>query len=141
MEDPALLAELVDEGADAGGGSADHDHLGAVLVREVHVGGGENAGVVAMLDLDQAIRELTRLMVVNQRNGANDLMLLVRPLLLDEALANEVADEFGAIGVLTGLHQPLEALGQRSIERHAQARECGQRRTSDRFLRAATHSV
>jgi len=141
VQDAALLAELVGEGADAGRGTADHDHLGAAFVREMDVGGGQDAGVVVVLDFDQAIRELPRLMVVNQCNGADDLVLFVGPFLLDEAFADQIADILRAVGVPAGLHQTFEPLGQRFFQRHAQTRQCGQGSISSWLSRATTPAV
>ena len=125
VEDAFLLAEGVGQSPDGFGIAADHDHLGAKVVGQVDVGAGQDFIVVVVLDVDEFVTELAGVVVVDQVDGADDLLVGVGPLLLDELLPDGVADELGSVGVAGGFDEPFELVGQGFFQGHAQSDEFG----------------
>jgi hypothetical protein len=72
------------------------------------VRGGQDMPVMLVLNLHQLIREKTRPMIVNHRDGPDYFLALIRPFLLHQPLTDQVAEVFRAIRVPAGFHQSLE---------------------------------
>jgi hypothetical protein len=100
--------------------AADRDHLEAVIVVEVHVKARENRVEVVMLHLRESVRQLACVVIVDEGNGADDL-LVTFPLLANERLPCEVAQRLRAVHVLAAPAQAVEALQELRIHGYAQA--------------------
>ena len=66
-------------------------------------------------------------MVIDKRDGGDRLLVLI-PLLPDQAISNQVADGLGAIGIFSPLDQAIEIHKEMLVERDAE---------SDKLLHAA----
>jgi len=91
---------------------------------EVDVSGGQDGGVVRVLEVREFLAELGAVVVVDEGDRADDLGVRV-PLRFDELLADHVADELGAVRVSAAAYQALQTLEQRLFDRQAQPHEFG----------------
>jgi len=80
------------------GTPSNNGHLKAVVVVQVHVGGGQNVGVVLMLDSEQLFVEPWCVVVIKEHNRA-DCFPVPLPGALHQKVANKVSDELGAVRV------------------------------------------
>ena len=91
VHDAFEAAHAVGECAQDIGLAADHDHLGAVVVIEVHVRAGQYVGVVLVLQLVELVAQAGLVVIVNQGNGPQDFFA-GGPLLVDELVVGIAVD-------------------------------------------------
>ena len=96
------------------------DGLEAVVVVEVHVRAAEHVHVLVVLDVDELLRELALVVVVDDREHAGHLLARL-PRVLHQALADHVAHQLGARRVAAARHAPVQLLEQTRGQRHAEA--------------------
>ena len=70
-----------------------HEHLQAMVVVQMEVHARHNVAMEVVLDMGQLFRQITHLMVVDKRDGADRLFVLI-PFLPDERIANKIAKRF-----------------------------------------------
>ena len=68
------------------------------------MGRGQHVSGKPVLDLGQTLGQPARMMVIDQGNGAQQV-LAGGPFLIDEAISDQVADEFRAVFIVAGGHQ------------------------------------
>jgi hypothetical protein len=66
VQDTLFLPHMVKQVSDVGGLASNHDHFGANVFVQVHVGGGQNLGRVVVLNLDQLFTQAALVMVVKK---------------------------------------------------------------------------
>lgn len=80
-----------------------HDqHFKTVIVVEMHVHAGHDVPLEVVLDMRELPREVTHMMVVDERDRRDRFLVLV-PFLTDKIVADQVAQRFGSVGVLPAL--------------------------------------
>ena len=72
----------------------DHQDLEAVMRIEVDMQSGDDGFIRLVLQLGQRVGQLVHLVVVDDGYGTDHVGMLVSLLLLDEAVADQVADRF-----------------------------------------------
>ncbi len=100
------------EAPDLSGLTSQYDDLEAVVRVEVDVQRGDDLLVVGVLVLGELVGKIGRVVVVDERHGADRLVLADLPLLFDERVSNEVADRLGAVHVALIGDEGVEALEQ-----------------------------
>ena len=98
-------------------GAAQHDDLEAVVGVEVHVQRRDDLLVVGVLVLGELVGEVAGVVVVDQRDGADDLAVAGVPLLLDERRPDQVAERLRAVDVALLGDERVEALEQALLDR------------------------
>ena len=99
--------------------AADGDNFQAVIVIEVDVLGGDDRSVAVVLNVSQFSDDITFVMIVDQYNGADNLVARL-PFRLNQSGTDQVADGFGASRTTLGLDLPVELGHQILIERYAE---------------------
>ena len=106
--------------ADRGPLASGDQHLETVIVVEMHVHSGQNVSLKIVLDMSKLPRQVRHMMIVDERNGCDRLPILI-PLLPDQMVPNQVADGFGAVGILAPIDQTIEIDEEMLIERDAES--------------------
>lgn len=100
------------------------DHLEAVVVVEVDVGGSEDHGAGGVLDLGEFLGEVWDVMVVDEGECADD-GLVGGDVVGEEGFADEVTDGLGAVFVAAAGDELVELFEEIFVERNAGAAELG----------------
>lgn len=103
--------------------AVDDEDFEAGVVVEVSVAGGDDQGVVGVLEFGQLLRDAVGVMVVDEGDGADDGGVLAGGLFGDKAITNEIAEGLGAIGVAEGGDEGVKADEEIGIECNADAAE------------------
>jgi len=115
--------EAVGEALDAGRGAVDDQDLEAGVVIEVGVAGRDDQVVVLMLEAGELISDAVGIVVVDEGDGANDGGVGGGGAFGDEAVANEIAEGFRAVGVAAAGDGAVELCEEGGIESDADAAE------------------
>jgi len=89
----------------------DHQDFKAMMFIEMDVQRGPKKLLVLVLKVGEGVAQVADGVVVDDRDGADDLPILV-PLLLDERVTDEIANRLRSIGVALLLDDPIEAFEQ-----------------------------
>ena len=106
---------------------------------EVDVQRRDDLLVVRVLVLGELVGEVVRVVVVDERDGADGLGVAGLPLVLDERAADEVAQRLGAVDVGLLGDELVEAVEQALVDRDAEADEVGH--GASPFAIAACHAT
>jgi len=87
------------------------DYFQAIIGVEMHVSGGENVFVRVMLNFVELIREMGAVVVVDHGKRGDDGFVAVN-LVGDQAIANQIAQSFGAILVAVRGNPAIELIEQ-----------------------------
>ena len=79
--------------------AAHHQDLQAVVVIQVHVQGGEDRVMEVVLDIGEFLVQQAHVVIVDQGDGAHHLAFGRFPGLLDQLVADQVAERLRAVGV------------------------------------------
>jgi hypothetical protein len=135
MQHPSLLSQTITYGTQHGRFTATDDHLGAQMVVEVDMGGGQNCTMVIVLELGELLVYPTGVMVVHQGDGSHRLALTHLPFLCNHPLSDHVAKELGSIAILAPPNHLFEPSGQVMIDGKAESNELAHDGTSVLRLR------
>ena len=84
------------------------------IVVEMRVSGGDNEVVVRVLRFSELFGDAGGMVVIDQRNGANDGGIGRGGLLADQPVANQIAKGFGAVRIAAlrnGAVKPVQEIG------------------------------
>jgi|HubBroStandDraft_1064217.scaffolds.fasta_scaffold786608_2 hypothetical protein len=87
------------------------DYFQAIVGVQMHVGGGEDVFVRVMLNFVEPIREMGAVVVVDHRKRGDDGLVAVN-FIGDQAIANQIAESFGAILVAASGNPAIELFEQ-----------------------------
>lgn len=93
MLDSAGAKQRVRNGLHLGSRTLDGDHLEAVVVIEMDVRGRKDVIVMVVLYVRKAIRQITLVVIVDERNRSNDFVV-TGPLFLNQGVTNEMTQRF-----------------------------------------------
>ena len=111
---PFETDEKVGEVFDARGLAVDDQHFKTGIVIEMRMRGGNNQVVVFVLRFSELLGNPMGMMVVDERDGADDGRVGRGGALADQPVANQVAKGFGTVRVsalLNGTVEPIEEIG------------------------------
>ena len=122
--EPSVLHALQPDQAagelfDLSGSAMDNENFQARVVVEMRMTGGYNQFVVRMLQFSQPLGNTMGVMVVDQRDGSNNRGIGACRSLRDQAIANQVAEGFGPVGIAQPGDEIVEAFEEIRIERYA----------------------
>lgn len=100
----------------------DHQDFKTMMFIEMDVQRGPKKLLVLVLKVGEGVAQVANGVVVDDRDGADDLPILV-PLLLDERVTDEIANRLRSIGVPFLLDDPVETIEQMAFDRNAEALE------------------
>ena len=103
--------------------SANNQHLQAVVMVKVYVQRRKDGFVELMLQLEELLVQHPDVVVVDQRDRADDLGVGRLPGLLDQLVANQVAKGLRAIVVAATADQGVETLKKIGVNGHADPRQ------------------
>jgi len=107
-----------------GAGLTAHDqNFQAIVVIEVHVQSGEDGAVEFVLQVDQFIAQHAYVVIVNQRDGAHHAAIGGLGHLLDELVADQVAEGLGSTGIAALFDEAVEFVEEVGIDGDADAGE------------------
>jgi hypothetical protein len=96
---------------------------------EMHVQGGNDRVVMGVLMLGQLVGQVTGVVVVDQGDGADrGGRLVAADLVLDQGVADQVADRLGTVDIAFVGNQVVEAFQQLLVDGDAEAGEVGHTR-------------
>lgn len=124
VENALLALKAVGQSPDGGSLAANHDHLRTQVMVEVDVGCGEDHTGEVVLLLGEAFGQAARVVIVEKRDGSEQHLVCL-PLLLDEVIANEIADELGAVAVLMISDLALKPVEERFFDGDGEADDVG----------------
>lgn len=124
MQDALLFAQGVGHRADRTGSAAQHDRLGAQIVAQVDVGGGQHDIMMVVLRVHQFRAELSLMVVVHQSDGAQSHLILL-PFFLYEVFTQQIAQELRAVGVTALIGEPFKLGVEVFVEREGSTDEIG----------------
>jgi hypothetical protein len=108
--------QLLGNRLDCLGDSLNYKYLKTVIVIEVDVECGEDLLMMLVLHIRKLLAEHADVMVIHQSNGANYLAIGRLPSLLNQFLANQIAECFGPVGITSGGNQFVELSQQARID-------------------------
>ncbi len=94
--------------------------LTAIIVIQVDVLGGNDGVEEIMLNVVDPVQDRPLVMVINNRDGS-DHFLISRPFLLDQFLADQIAQSLGTIGILSRSDQAVKPLQKHFIQRNTKS--------------------
>jgi len=94
-------------------------------VIQMHVQRGKHCGVIVMLQLGEPFGKQAGVVVVDQRHGPENLGIGRLPGLLDEFIADQVAERFRAVGISPLGDQLVELLQKIAADGHANSAQVG----------------
>lgn len=124
MQHTFLLTEGIGHRANRTRFAPQHNGFSTQIVAQVDVGGSEYDVVVVVLHIVEFTRELSLVVVVDQRDGAQGFLIFF-PFLLHQVLAQQITKEFGAILIAAFIGKAFELLMQVAVEGEAGADEVG----------------
>lgn len=77
MLDPAQAQNLIRDLSQIRAATFHDDHFEAVVMIQVNVRGRQHLGVCLMLDLDETLRQVRSVMIVDQRERSRDHLILI----------------------------------------------------------------
>lgn len=104
---------------DLRGLAADDKNFKAGVMIEMSMAGGDNEIVLSVLQLNQFFGDAVSVVIVDQRDGADDGAIGRCSSLGDEAVTDKVAKCLGAIGVTASRDGAVKALEKIGVERNA----------------------
>lgn len=110
-------AEMVGQRLNLFARTLHHYHFRANVIFKVYVRVGQNFALEMMLYLDEPFAEAARVMIVRQRYRA-ELHVVCLPVQFNDIVAYHVPDIFRPIRILSLLHERLELLEKRLLNRH-----------------------
>jgi hypothetical protein len=116
--DTAGADQLVGDSLDLIGPTFDGDDLKAIVVVEVDMHARQNRVVRVVLDLGEAVGEITLVVVVNEGDRADDL-LVIFPFVPNQSVTDQVAKRLGAVLIAVPLGHSPEALKEIRIDGNA----------------------
>ena len=120
MLDALGADELACEPADLIGAPPQHHDFETMMRIEVYVQGGDDLLVMRVLVLGELVGEIRGVVIVHERDRSHRLGLTDAPLLLDERIANQIADCLGTVHVSLVRDQSIEALEQALVRRDSE---------------------
>src|SRR5215472_10178460 len=96
----------------------------------MHMHARQNQSLKTVLNVRQLLGEIPHMMVIDERNGANRLLVL-DPFLADEIVSNQIPQGFRAVRVLPACDEAVKVGQQMVIQRHAEPNEFLHVRTSE----------
>ena len=90
--------QRVGDFADGGALAPRHEHLKAMVMVQVHMHPGHDVALKLMLNVGQLSGEIRHVVVIDEGNRRHRVLILV-PLLTNQAVTNEVANGLGTICV------------------------------------------
>jgi len=124
VENTPLFPELISKASDRIHPTFDKDDLDAEMLIQVDMGCGHDDLVVVVLDVGKSIGQLSAVVVVDQRNGA-DALPFHGPGLLYEAVPDHVPDKFGTVCISAGLYELFEPIREALLNRKTQSCQLG----------------
>ena len=126
-ETPVLHAFQTDQSAGEffhlGRSSVNDKDFEARFVIEVGVACGDNEVMVGVLESGQFIRDAMRMVVVDQSDGTHHDGLRACGSLGNEAIADQIAEGFGTVGISQTRDEMIESLKQIRIEGNSDSTE------------------
>lgn len=87
-----------------------------------------------VLNLDEPVCELANLMVIDQRDGSNDLLLFFLPGFIHQLITDEIADRLRTIGKALLGDYLVEPLKESTVHRNPESDELRHTHLLERFL-------
>ena len=115
--------EPIGESLHVFGFATQHDDFEAILVIEMGVHSRNDDVVVLVLNVGKFFRKQARVMIVDERHGADDESVRSDNGRVDQALANQIAKGFGAIFITLVGDKRIEAAKQVGVNRYADTAE------------------
>ena len=122
--------EAFGEALDVGGGAVDDQHFEAGVVIEVGVAGGDDQVVVLVLEAGELVGDAVGVVVVDEGDSADDGGVGGGGAFGDEAVANEIAEGFRAVGVAALLDEAIELVQKVGVDGYANPAEPAHEYTS-----------
>lgn len=104
-----------------GGLAFEDQNFETVIVIQMHVKSGQHQMKMIVLHGREAVRQETHVMIVDQRQGADDNTIGLLGGFLDEGVADQVAKRFGTVGVASLTDVLIEFVEQVGIDGYADA--------------------
>ena len=99
----------------------DNEHLQAILVIEVDMGGGDDGSEMPMLQVRQEVREFSRMTVINDGDGPYRLLGPRFPFSLHQAVADQVSYGFRPVCISLAGDKLIEFCQEVMVNRDTEA--------------------
>lgn len=121
--DPLGSDQIVGELANRPRSSPQQNHLQASTLIKVNMRSGDDAIEVRVLQIGEASRRSSRVVIVDEGEDAERLLRFVGDDFFDERPAHQASDGLGAVGIPMPIAVAIESLKQIAADRHAESYE------------------
>ena len=101
----------------------DRQNFQAVVMIEMHMHGGDNLLIEIVLNRSQNAAQIPNVMVINDGHRTDGIGFVIFPLFMDQFIADEITDCFGAVGVISLLDKAIEFFEQMIFDRDTETDE------------------